>query len=141
MVWIRWIAWVLAAGYWIALFVVTHLPPERVARAPHIWDKAEHFLAYFLLALLLGTALMLTFPRRRKIPVWVLLIGFVYGAVDEVVQPLVQRDAELADWIADALGVWTAVLILWLLRKFVLRDLLRALPTCNTSSSPTTSQA
>jgi VanZ family protein len=141
MVWLRRAAWVLTAGYWVGIFTLTHLPPEQIARAPRVWDKLAHFVIYFLLAVLLGTALMLSFPRRRRIPVWVLGIGFVYGAVDELVQPFVRREATLLDWVADALGVWVAVLLLWALRKFVLRDLLRALPTCNTSSSPTTSQA
>src|SRR5687768_558721 len=141
MVRLRRAAWVLTAAYWVGIFTLTHLPPEQVVRAPRVWDKLAHFIIYFLLALLLGTALMLSFPRRRRIPVWVLLIGFAYGAIDELVQPFVRREATLNDWVADALGVWTAVLILWALRKFVLVDLLRTLPICNTSSSPTTSQA
>ncbi len=117
MTWLRWIFWFLTAAYWGAIFTLTHLPPEQIAGAPHFWDKAEHFVAYFLLAALLGGALMLTFPRRRKIPLWVLLIGFVYGAVDELLQPFVHRDAEILDWVADATGVWAAVLILWVLQR------------------------
>ena len=119
MAWLRWIAWFLTAAYWGAIATLTHLPPEDIARAPHFWDKAEHFVAYFLLASLLGTALMLTFPQKRWIPVWILAIGLAYAAVDELLQPFVRRSAELNDWIADALGVWTGVLFLWALRKFL----------------------
>jgi VanZ family protein len=119
MAWLRWTAWFLTAAYWGAIATLTHLPPEEIARAPRFWDKAEHFLAYFLLAALLGTALMLTFPLKRWIPVWILVIGMAYGAVDELLQPFIRRDAELNDWIADALGVWTGVFVLWALRKFL----------------------
>src|SRR4051812_35324269 len=126
MVWLRWTAWTLTGMYWGLLFALTHLPPEQIAGAPKFWDKAEHFTAYFLLASLLGSSLMFTFPRRRGIPVGVLVIGMVYGAIDELLQPFVRRDAELNDWVADALGVWCGVLVLWALRKVLLAR--RAMP-------------
>jgi VanZ family protein len=147
MVWLRRIAWALTGMYWGVMFALTHLPPEKIAGAPKFWDKAEHFVAYFLLAALLGSALMFTFPRRRGIPVWVLVIGMSYAVVDELLQPLVRRDAEVNDWVADALGVWTAVFILWAVRKVLVAR--RAMPgpgfpaetaSCNSSSSPTTSR-
>jgi VanZ family protein len=120
MLWLRRISWALTAAYWALLCTLTHLPPEEIAKAPHFWDKAEHGLAYFLLSVLLGASLMFTFPERRTIPLWVLAIGLVYGALDEVFQPLVRRDAEVLDWVADACGVWSAVVILWMLqRKFI----------------------
>jgi VanZ family protein len=117
MVWLRRISWFLTAAYWALLCTLTHLPPEEIAKAPHFWDKAEHGLAYFLLSLLLGASLMFTFPEWRAIPLWVLAIGLIYGALDEIFQPLVRRDAELLDWVADACGVWSAVVILWLLQR------------------------
>ena len=119
MDWLRWIAWFLTAAYWGAIATLTHLPPEDIARAPRFWDKGAHFVAYFLLASLLGSALMLTFPHKRWIPVWILVIGLAYGAVDELLQPFVRRSADLNDWIADALGVWAGVFVLWALRKFL----------------------
>ena len=123
MVWLRRISWFLTAAYWALLCTLTHLPPEEIAKAPHFWDKAEHGLAYFLLSVLLGASLMFTFPERRSIPLWVLAIGLTYGALDEIFQPLVRRDAELLDWVADACGVWSAVVILWLLqRTFIPRE-------------------
>lgn len=117
MTWLRRISWFLTAAYWALLCTLTHLPPEEIAKAPHFWDKAEHGLAYFLLSLLLGASLMFTFPEWRAIPLWVLAIGLIYGALDEIFQPLVRRDAELLDWVADACGVWSAVVILWLLQR------------------------
>ena len=120
MAWLRRTAWVLTAMYWGVIFALTHMPPEQLAGAPRIWDKLAHFLIYFLLALLLGSAMMLTFPRRRTIPLWVLVVGFVYGVLDELLQPFVRREATLLDWVADALGVWTAVLLLWVLQRLLI---------------------
>ena len=147
MVWLRRTAWALTGVYWGLIFALTHLPPESIAGAPNFWDKAEHFFAYFFLAFLLGSSMMFTFPRRRGIPVWVLAIGMAYAAVDELLQPFVRRDAELNDWVADALGVWSAVFILWAVRKILVAR--RAMPgpaatpspeaPCSSSSSPTTS--
>jgi VanZ family protein len=117
MVWLRRTAWGLTAAYWGVIFALTHMPPERLAGAPHIWDKLVHFLIYFLLAALLGSAMMLTFPQWRQIPLWVLVVGFAYGAIDELLQPFVRREATLLDWVADALGVWAAVLLLWVLQR------------------------
>jgi VanZ family protein len=117
MVWLRWISWTLTAAYWALICTLTHLPPAQVNRLPHFWDKAEHGLAYFLLAALLGASFMFTFPERRWIPIWVLILGLGYGALDEILQPLTGRDCELLDWVADACGVWSAVVILWLLQR------------------------
>ena len=119
MVWLRRTCWALTAVYWAGIFVMTHLPPATLRQhAPRMWDKLAHFLIYFFLAALLGGTLVLTIPRRRSIPLWVLLIGFAYGAVDELLQPFVRRDATLLDWVADALGVWVAVLLLWALQRW-----------------------
>src|SRR5687768_10206102 len=99
MAWLRRTCWALTAAYWAGIFVLTHLPPPAVRGVlPRMWDKLGHFLMYFLLSALLGAALVLTFPRRRWIPLWVLLIGFAYGAVDELLQPFVRREATLWDW-------------------------------------------
>ena len=120
MVALRRTFWVLTAIYWIGIFTLTHLPGSAIQRIPHFWDKAEHFIAYFFLAGLLGCSLMLSFPRVRGIPVGVLLVGFTYGAIDEILQEfVVGRSADWRDWIADALGVWLAVFLLWALRKWL----------------------
>src|SRR5688500_9912754 len=120
MVWLQRVAWGLTAVYWGVIFALTHMPPEQLAGAPRIWDKLAHFMIYFLLAVLLGSAMMLTFPQRRLIPLWVLVVGFAYGVVDELLQPFVRREATLLDWVADALGVWAAVLLLWVLQRMLI---------------------
>jgi VanZ family protein len=96
---------ILLAGYWLALFVATHLPPS-IARVPgHGIDKLIHASVYALLAGLLATtwqcaAGQLTFRHLRW--VWIALV--LYAAFDELTQIPVGRTASWADWFADGLG-------------------------------------
>jgi VanZ family protein len=97
--------WVRRAGAWLfwpALAVVawgelTPHPPSLPS--PLQWDKAEHFTAYFGLALLacLGWGL------RRSL-VWIFLGVVALGGALEIVQTLVGRDGEWGDFAANDLG-------------------------------------
>lgn len=66
-------------------------------------DKQLHFLAFAGLALPLGWVR----------PSWVLVLiplALLYGAAIELLQPAVGRSAELADLVADGLGILAGVL-------------------------------
>jgi VanZ family protein len=67
----------------------------------HVWDKAKHFAAFFTLGLLAALA----FPRRTLVVIGAALSAF--GAAIELVQalPIVHRDCDIHDWIADTLAV------------------------------------
>jgi VanZ family protein len=92
------------AVYWLALFTSTHVPGRFLGEI-HIWDKLAHLFSYAGLAFLL--ALVGLFRRR---PSWaaygtVFAIVVLYGAADELAQiPVPGRSADLADWLADAMG-------------------------------------
>lgn len=92
-------------AYWLLIFCLTHFPRLRLTGAIPSEDKLDHALAYAVLAFLLWRFAE-TF--RRPLPLWfaaaalVLLSG--YGALDEWLQPFVQRDADVIDWIADTTG-------------------------------------
>jgi VanZ family protein len=62
-------------------------------------DKEAHVLAFYVL-----TALGLAgLPNLRK---WdVALMCVAVGGLIEVIQPFVGRDGNIADWVADSLGV------------------------------------
>ena len=65
------------------------------------WDKAKHFIAFYVLAGLGAAAL----PRR---PLWApALFLAVYGGAIEGLQalPIIGRDAEWADWLTDLIAV------------------------------------
>jgi VanZ family protein len=98
--------WVRRAGAWLfipALAVVAW--GELTPHPPHLadeifgWDKAEHFTAYFGLALLASLA----WGLRRSL-VWVFLGVLAIGGGLEILQTLVGRDGEWGDMLANTLG-------------------------------------
>src|SRR5262249_4644577 len=93
---------VVAAAF---AFVDALLPPhEAVSLLP--WDKAEHFLAFYVIALLARLA----FPRAPFLAIAAALSAF--GALIEIVQalPIIDRDASVWDWAADSAGIAAALL-------------------------------
>lgn len=84
----------------------------------HIWDKAKHFSAFFVL----GGLAALAFPRQRLVGLGLLLSGF--GALIEVVQglPLVHRDADLNDWMVDSLALLVVLYLFSLIRRNAVRS-------------------
>lgn len=118
--WVRRILMSGMAGYWLALFVLTHTPAPRVPKVG-VDDKLAHFLAYFLLGVLVYATVWATRPHARTAGLWVIAIGMCYGAIDEWTQILVGRDCELMDWAADMGGMISAVLVMTLVRLVVSR--------------------
>lgn len=107
--WTRAVSFVLAV-YWLALFAGTHSPIDPNLVLPGD-DKTKHFLGYSGLAFLFG--FFLTLRRRRsrssgarRFPfVGAALLLALYGAFDELTQPLVGRTTDRYDWLADAAGI------------------------------------
>ena len=94
--------------FWAAAvftFVCAVLPYEHTI---HIfkWDKAEHFLAFYVLT---GLAIA-AFPRAHLLIIAAALSGF--GAFIEFVQGLswVGRDRDFQDWVTDTVSVGMAML-------------------------------
>ncbi|HSL89018.1 MAG TPA: VanZ family protein [Ignavibacteriaceae bacterium] len=104
--------------YWLTLFIATSIPTEYIPSVG-VSDKLNHFFAYLVLSVLL----YLTFIFQEKAPflreypaTFTLLIGSVYGIIDELHQLLIPgRHAEVLDWIADFIGVIAGVIIVKLL--------------------------
>ncbi|MBL9080450.1 MAG: VanZ family protein [Planctomycetales bacterium] len=105
----------LVGGYWALLVFVMHVPLEReaeqLAKVPKNSDKAVHFAAFGLFALLLCWAVQARrslgadkTPSRPRIAMGVLLFTVAYGAIDEALQPLTGRDGNVPDFIADVIG-------------------------------------
>jgi VanZ family protein len=116
--------WIRRAGAWLfwpALAVVAwgELTPHP-PRFPGVlsWDKADHFTAYFGLALLASLAWGL-----RRSPLWVFAAVVTLGGVLEILQTMVGRDGEWGDFLANDLGALTglglAVLYLAIPRRLV----------------------
>lgn len=90
-------------------------PPDLYLSIP-MQDKVFHFLAYSVLGGLAGWGRFKA--DRRPTRAWpVLFVVGLVGACDELHQRTVSgRSAELADWMADAMGAALAfALVSWLL--------------------------
>ncbi|MGE5147496.1 MAG: VanZ family protein [Candidatus Eiseniibacteriota bacterium] len=100
--------WLAQLAFWGAAVVVFVLavkpPPPTPPLIP--WDKAAHFIAFYVLTLLAGAA----FPRRALLLLALALSA--YGAAIELVQalPFVDRDSSFWDWVADTVAIGAALL-------------------------------
>jgi VanZ family protein len=103
--------WMRRAGRWLlipAILVVAW--GELTPHPPHIadeifgWDKAEHFTAYFGIALLAT----LSWGLKRSL-IWVWLGVVALGGVLEIGQFFTGRDASWLDELANSLGAATGM--------------------------------
>jgi hypothetical protein len=98
----------LARAVFVAALMFTFysavIPPSHALQLVP-WDKAEHFIAFYALTGLAAAA----FPRTNLFLIAALLSGF--GALIEIVQgmPIVHRDRDFWDWVADTIAVSAAL--------------------------------
>jgi hypothetical protein len=105
-------------GFFAALiftFYSAVIPPHKAMQLVP-WDKAEHFIAFYALTGLGAAA----FPRRHLFWIAAFLSGF--GALIELVQglPVVHRDRDFWDWVADSIAICAALapmLLVWWRRE------------------------
>jgi len=101
--------------YWVALFILAHIPIPQLVRKADVSDKGLHLLAYMILTFLLASAIN---PYKkvnwRKATVWwVLLIIVCYGVIDEVLQGYVAgRSCDIRDFFANLVGTLTGLILL-----------------------------
>lgn len=99
--------------FWIALgifFTLALLPSNTVQDVMLFSDKVMHALAFFVLA----TLGYWSYPKHILYVVGGLLI---YGALIEFFQALTEtRAPEWGDWLADSLGIITALFLVRLRR-------------------------
>jgi VanZ family protein len=103
--------WRLAL-YALASLILSYMalaPEHDVPGSDLVWDKLEHASAWTVLTLL---GLLLSTKRRWAIG----LFALAFGALIEVLQAVMPfgRDGNVADWIADAVGI-AAAYVLWLI--------------------------
>ncbi|HEY8948613.1 MAG TPA: VanZ family protein [Rhizomicrobium sp.] len=83
---------------------------------PHLWDKALHFTAYFILSALAVAAL-----RARKKALLAMLGLIVMGGALEIIQGMVGRDMSAYDELANTLGVIAGAIMVWAVRAALVR--------------------
>lgn len=101
------VLYAVKALFWATVlftFVMAEIPESH---APHLfpWDKAEHFVAFFVLTSLAAAA----YPR-----VALVLLGLwlsLFGCAIELVQalPFIHRDCDIWDWVADTVAILAAL--------------------------------
>ena len=69
------------------------------------WDKARHFIAFYALTVLAAAG----WPRTRPVLIGAALSAF--GVLIELLQalPVINRDADVWDWVADSLAIAAAL--------------------------------
>ncbi len=94
------------AAFWAAIILTFADAEMPASHAPQFfpWDKAEHFTAFFVLACLAAAA----YPRASLIIVGLWLA--LFGSLIELVQalPVIHRDCDIRDWIADTIAICAA---------------------------------
>ncbi|MFM8571898.1 MAG: VanZ family protein [Pirellula sp.] len=117
----------IAIAYLVFMFVMTHLPKERIPKSLNqAGDKTLHVLAFLGLGLLASIAIQLRLkglgPNRFGWYAYLfstLLLGIAYAWFDELTQPLVGRHFDLEDLLADAIGLISGMLLFESLRPFL----------------------
>ena len=105
---------VLLAVYWIAIFILTHIPIPEVVYKADVSDKTLHFVAYLIFTFMLWVAVS---PNKnidwRKLTIWwVIFVLIAYGAIDEWLQQYVGRSTDLTDFYANMKGVAAGLILL-----------------------------
>ncbi len=83
----------LAVALAIGGLTLTHISDAGVPGS----DKHHHMIAFAALTLPLAFA-------RPRLALWIALAGIAYGGAIELIQPLVGRDKEFLDFVADGAG-------------------------------------
>ncbi len=112
----KWQEWIRLA-FWLALavtLVMALLPNPPTMRAT---DKVQHMAAFAALTFLAA----LGFPRLRLrvIFVWMAALGLAIEVLQMI--PMLHRNAQASDWLADCAATLVTLLLLgalrWLLRR------------------------
>jgi VanZ family protein len=100
-----------SVGWAMVLYIaISCLEPPRYVPNLHLWDKAEHALAFFGMSVWFGGLV-----RRTRYPVIAFLM-LLFGGGIEIAQGAMRlgRDEDVMDWIADAVGIAVALTVLYL---------------------------
>ena len=107
--WLRLVSWITVAAWALGIFGLSSLTGPEVAKINvlDIWDKAAHFVAFAVGAMLLALALRWsTAWSWRRVALTTIVAISLFGATDEWHQLYTphRSGADVGDWTADTLG-------------------------------------
>lgn len=105
-----WLVSTIAIALLIAFLTLT--PTPHLPNGNFHWDKLAHMLAF----------MVLVFPTAAlwpRVAAWIGVLAVAYGGAIEIIQPFTGRSAELADLVADGIGVALGIILGTMLRRFV----------------------
>ena len=89
------------------IYYLSSIPGKEIAPMPDGSDKVIHFIIYLFLGIFFQRAL------KKFNFLFPIILGIFYGASDEFHQSFVPgRFPSVWDWVADAMGIITGVLII-----------------------------
>ncbi len=110
-----------AIFYALLIFTVSSIPHLNPPNLHFKFqDKLFHFLEYGIFAGLLGRAFFhQSNPWVKRNSFWLILVlGVLYAMGDESYQKTVQgRSSEISDFLADAAGIFVALMLMKLFRR------------------------
>lgn len=112
--------WALAVFYAIFIFALSSVSPGAGGGGLPVNDKILHVILYLLFGAILFLALGKSFGTvaASKVFLAAFSIAALYGITDELHQGFVaNRDANLFDWLADALGGFLGALAASLVKR------------------------
>jgi len=98
-------------GWAMVVFILSStLAPARYVPELHLWDKAEHALAFFGLTFWFGGLL-----GRQRYP-YIALVMLMLGGGIELAQGAMSwgRDEDILDFVADSVGISVALILLYM---------------------------
>mgnify|MGYP005859179957 CR=1 FL=1 len=101
------INYMMSMGFFAALLVILYLATTTLEIKPlqNSWDKANHFLAFFVLYVLLY------YSHFKLSTVSCFLLLFAFGVQIEIIQYFIpKREFSLLDVVADGIGLFLGVL-------------------------------
>lgn len=104
--------------FFLCVVVILYLATttQEIKPLEHTWDKANHFIAFITLYILLSLAYQSLNIKIKAL----ILIG--YGIFIEIVQYFIPgRDFSGLDVVADSIGIVIGVILFMLYQKQVLR--------------------
>ncbi len=109
----KWQAWIRRA-FWLALAVtlVMALLPKPPALPVQATDKVQHMAAFAALTSL--AALGFSGLRLRVIFVWMAALGLAIEVLQMI--PILHRDAQVSDWLADCTATAATLLLFGVVR-------------------------